>query len=167
MKDNRRNFLKLTSMTGLGLAGGVMKGFGKETEKGFLSPNSTENLYVDRFNMSGYAAPKMENVRVGFIGLGMRGPTHLTNMTKLSGVSIMGLCDVREAKVLEAQKLIEKSGQKPTLYSGNKDAWKKLCERDDVDLIYIATPWNLHVPMAVYAMEHGKHVAIEVPAAKT
>jgi len=167
MKDNRRNFLKLTSLTGLGLAGGVMKGFGEGAEKSPLSTGIVENFSADRFNMSGYAAPKLENVRVGFIGLGMRGPTHLTNMTKLSGVSIMGLCDVREAKVLEAQKLIEKSGQKPTLYSGDKDAWKKLCERNDVDLIYIATPWNLHVPMALYAMEHGKHVAVEVPAART
>src|SRR5690348_2002418 len=102
MKDNRRNFLKLTSLTGLGLAGGVMKGFGEGAEKSPLSTGIVENFSADRFNMSGYAAPKLENVRVGFIGLGMRGPTHLTNMTKLSGVSIMGLCDVREAKVLEA-----------------------------------------------------------------
>ena len=167
MKDNRRNFLKLTSLTGLGLAGGVMNSFAKETEATFSSIDSAENFFADRFNMSGYAAPKLETVRVGFIGLGMRGPTHLTNMTKLGGVSIMGLCDIREEYVLKAQKLIEKSGQKPTLYSGNKDAWKKLCDRKDVDLIYIATPWNLHVPMAVYAMEQGKHVAVEVPAART
>src|SRR5207253_10159243 len=130
MKNNRRNFLKLTSLTGLGLAGGVMKGFAHETDNGFLSANA-----ADRFNMSGYAAPKIDNVRVGFIGLGQRGPTHLTNMTKLAGVSIVGLCDIRQEKVLEAQKLIDKSGQKPTHYSGDKDAWKKLCDRKDVDLI--------------------------------
>ncbi|MCW3112825.1 MAG: gfo/Idh/MocA family oxidoreductase [Segetibacter sp.] len=167
MKDNRRNFLKLTSLTGLGLAGGVMKGFAKETETTLPSNNSADQFFADRFNMSGYAAPKIENVRVGFIGLGMRGPTHLTNMIKLGGVSVVGLCDIREEQVLKAQKLIEKSGQKPTLYSGDKDAWKKLCDRKDVDLIFIATPWALHVPQAVYAMEQGKHVAIEVPAAKT
>ena len=167
MKDNRRNFLKLTSLTGLGLAGGVMKGFAKEGESSNATDTSTETFFADRFNMSGYAAPKMETVRVGFIGLGMRGPTHVTNMTKLSGVSIMGLCDVREDKVLKAQKQIDKSGQKPTLYFGDKDAWKKMCDRKDIDLIFIATPWSLHVPMAVYAMEQGKHVAIEVPAART
>ena len=49
-------------------------------------------------------------------------------------------------------------------YSG-EEGWKQLCERDDIDLVYIVTPWQLHVPMAVYAMEHGKHVAVEVPAA--
>ncbi len=167
MKNNRRNFLKLTGLTGLGLAGGVMKGFSREGENDTLRNYSANNINAARFNMSGYAAPKMENVRVGFIGLGQRGPSHLNNMTKLSGVSVMGLCDIREEYVLKAQKLLGSPGQNPTLYFGNKDAWKKLCDRKDVDLIYIATPWNMHVPMAVYAMEQGKHVAIEVPAART
>ncbi len=166
MKDNRRSFLKLSGLAGLGFAGGIMKGFAKEPQESIeAAPGNT--FYKQQFNMSGYAAPKMETVRVGFIGLGQRGPSHLNNMTKLGGVSIMGLCDIREESVLKAQKGIEKSGQKPTHYFGNKDAWKKLCDRKDVDLIYIATPWDLHVPMAVYAMEQGKHVAIEVPAAKT
>jgi hypothetical protein len=152
MKDNRRNFLKLSALTGLGFAGGIVKGFAKELETpGVLTPYD-EKYRAQQFNMSGYAAPKIDNVRVGFIGLGQRGPTHLNAMTKLSGVSIMGLCDIRDEKVQKAQKLIEKSGQKPTLYSGN---------------IFIATPWNMHVPMATYAMEQGKHVAIEVPAAVT
>jgi hypothetical protein len=111
MKDNRRNFLKLTGLTGLGLAGGVMKGFAKEADSSFPSIDAADTFFADRFNMSGYAAPKLETVRVGFIGLGQRGPTHLTNMTKLAGVSIMGLCDIREEKVREAQKLIDKSGQ--------------------------------------------------------
>ena len=61
----------------------------------------------------------------------------------------------------------EYSNHDPTLYSGNKDEWKKICDRKDIDLVYIATPWNMHVPMAVYAMEKGKHVCIEVPAAVT
>ncbi|MCQ2135993.1 MAG: Gfo/Idh/MocA family oxidoreductase, partial [Bacteroidales bacterium] len=49
-------------------------------------------------------------------------------------------------------------------YSG-EDGYKALCERDDIDLVYLAVPWQYHTSMAVYAMEHGKHVAIEVPAA--
>lgn len=167
MKDNRRNFLKFAGLTGLGLAGSVVKGFAKEAETSFPNLSATDNFFADRFNMSGYAAPKIENVRVGFIGLGQRGPTHLNNMTKLNGVTVVGLCDIREEKVDKAQKYLEKSGQKPTLYSGSKDAWKKMCDRNDIDLVYIATPWDQHVTQAVYAMERGKHVAIEVPAAKT
>ena len=53
------------------------------------------------------------------------------------------------------------------MYTGGENEWKKVCERKDIDLIYIATPWSLHTPMAVYAMEHGKHAASEVPAAVT
>src|SRR5690606_9321143 len=47
------------------------------------------------------------------------------------------------------------------------ESWKTVCDREDIDLIYIATPWKLHTPMALYAMEHGKHVAVEIPAATT
>ncbi|MEJ7770085.1 MAG: Gfo/Idh/MocA family oxidoreductase [Chitinophagaceae bacterium] len=167
MSDNRRNFLKLTGLTGLGLAGGILKGFAGVHDSDGNPARRDESLKADRFNMSGYAAPKLETVRVGFIGLGQRGPTHLKNMTKMGGVSVMGLCDVREESALNAKKLMKDTGQDPTIYSGNKDEWKKLCDRKDVDLIFIATPWSMHVPMAVYAMEQGKHVAIEVPAAVT
>jgi len=94
MKDNRRNFLKLTSLAGLGLTSGI-RGFANAPETNPVF-NQDEKFDSEQFNMSDYAAPKLETVRVGFIGLGQRGPTHLTNMTKLGGVSIMGLCDIRE-----------------------------------------------------------------------
>jgi len=162
MKENRRNFLKLTGLTGLGMAGGILKTFATTAAK----PNN-ETPYAQRFNMSGYAAPKIETVRVGFIGLGHRGPSHLNNMTKLGNVEIKALCDVRPEYAERAKKRIQGSGHNPELYSGNSEAWKKLCDRKDIDLIYIATPWDMHTPMAVYAMEQGKHVAIEVPAAVT
>ena len=53
----------------------------------------------------------------------------------------------------------------PALYSGSEDAWKQLCERNDIDLVYIATDWKHHTEMGIY--DHGtwKHAAIEVPAA--
>ncbi len=97
MKDNRRNFLKLTGLAGVGLAGGIMQGFANETSNSAVSTQDDKKFGSDRFNMSGYAAPKMETVRVGFIGLGQRGPTHLKNMTKLAGVSIVGLYDICRA----------------------------------------------------------------------
>jgi hypothetical protein len=122
---------------------------------------------IQRFNMCGYAAPKLDTVRVGFIGLGQRGPDHLNNMTKLEGVEIKALCDIRPEFADRAKKSIEGTGHNPDIYTGNKDEWKKLCDRKDIDLVFIATPWDMHVPMAVYAMEQGKHVCIEVPAAVT
>jgi hypothetical protein len=120
------------------------------------------------FNMCGYAAPKMDKVRIGIIGLGMRGPGAVERMSFIEGVEIKALCDQYPDRVTKAQQILTKKGlPKATEYSGSKDAWKELCNRQDIDLVYITTPWSWHTPMAVYAMEHGKHAASEVPAAKT
>lgn len=109
----------------------------------------------------------IETVRVGFIGLGMRGPGAVERFTYIPGVEIKALCDLYPDRVERAQKILtSKNLPEAAAYSG-EEGWKQLCEREDLDLVYIATPWLLHTPMAVYAMEHGKHVAIEVPAATT
>lgn len=113
-------------------------------------------------------APPIDTVRVGFIGLGMRGPGAVERFAQIEGTAIKGLCDVEADRVEACQELLEKLGRpRATGYSGSTEAYKEMCERDDIDLIYIATDWVHHVPLAVYAMEHGKHVAIEVPAALT
>lgn len=165
MDNNRRNFLKITGLAGLGVAGGgLLQSFAAEPES---VTHIARTGSVQTFNMSGYAAPKLETVRVGFIGLGSRGPGHVMNLTKLEGVQIVGLSDLLEAEVQKVNKRITGLGHKPALYSGGQDEWKKLCDRNDIDLVIIATPWHLHVPMALYAMEAGKHVAVEVPAAVT
>jgi len=65
------------------------------------------------------------------------------------------------------RKLLDGTSHSPAMFSGKEEEWKKLCERADIDLVYIATPWSLHTPMAIYAMDQGKHVCTEVPAAKT
>lgn len=112
--------------------------------------------------------PKLETVRVGFIGLGMRGPGAVQRFMHIPGVQIVALCDLIPEQVEKSQKNLKNAGlPEAVTYSGSEDAWKKLCERDDIDLVYIATDWKHHADMGVYAMEHGKHVAIEVPAAMT
>ena len=165
MKNNRRSFIKMGGLAGLSLTG-ISKVFGREPQE--TANRQSGGIWKEQqFNMSGYAAPKIDTVRVGFIGLGSRGPTHLVHTSKMEGVDIKALCDIRAEKVDAAYKKIENTGHKPTIYTGHRDEWKKLCDRKDIDLIYIATPWDLHAPMAVYAMEQGKHVCIEVPAALT
>jgi hypothetical protein len=168
MKDNRRDFLKLSILAGLGIASPAIAKK-SEIKSGDIHLPALDNggLRAQHFNMSGYAAPALNVVRIGFIGLGMRGPAHLKNAMKLEGVEIKALCDIRNEKVLKSKALLDGSRHNPGIYSGNADDWKKLCEQKDIDLIYIATPWNMHTPMALYAMEQGKHVAIEVPAAVT
>ena len=112
--------------------------------------------------------PKLETVRVGFIGLGMRGPGAVARFTKIPGTQVVALCDIRPESVEKTQQILKKAGlPEAASYSGTEDAWKQLCDRDDIDLVYIATDWKHHADMGVYAMEKGKHVAIEVPAAMT
>lgn len=158
---NRRDFLK--SMT-LAISSGVLLGgcdASAKTGRGLLNSRGG-------FNMCGYRAPKISTVRIGFIGLGMRGPGAVERMMHIEGVEITAICDKRKSCTDAAEKMIADRGfPKPAVYTGSEDAWKQMCQRDDLDLIYIVTPWDLHTPMAVYAMENGKHAAVEVPAATT
>jgi len=173
MKSKRRDFLKQAGLTGLGIAGvSITKGFAIEgANEG--EPNlpqlikEYEQSHVQRFNMSGFAAPKINTLRVGIIGLGQRGPSHVNRMSILEGVEIKALCDLLPEKAEAAKKKLEGTGHNPDLYAGDRNEWKKLCEREDIDLVIVTTPWYLHAEMGIYAMEHGKHVASEVPAAGT
>jgi len=114
----------------------------------------------------GLRCAPLDTVRVGFIGLGMRGPGAVERFTHIDGTRIVALCDIRPERVAVAQNILTEAGLPAAAeYSGEEDSWKALCERDDIDLVYIATDWVHHAPMALYAMEHGKHAAIEVPAA--
>jgi len=116
----------------------------------------------------GLTAPKLDTVRVGFIGLGMRGPGAVERFTHLDGVKIVALCDIHPDRVEKAQEILKKASLPQAIgYSGDTTVWRKLCERDDIDLVYICTDWKNHTPMAVYAMEHGKHAVSEVPIAIT
>ena len=113
----------------------------------------------------GLRTEPLDTVRVGFIGLGMRGPGAVSRFTYLEGVQIKALCDLLPDRVASAQKILADRGLPEAAGYSGEEGWKELCERDDIDLVYICTGWQLHVPMAVYAMQHGKHVAVEVPAA--
>ncbi|MDO9511400.1 MAG: Gfo/Idh/MocA family oxidoreductase [Bacteroidales bacterium] len=109
----------------------------------------------------------IDTVRIAIIGLGMRGSQAVYRYSFIEGVKIVAICDVVSKNVESAQKFMQESGLPDAdAYTDSTD-WKKICERDDIDLIYVCTHWDLHTPIAVYAMEHGKHVALEVPAAIT
>lgn len=165
MKQNRRDFLKASGLAGLGLASAGISEAHTNPDSRNLTYNNKS--YAQKFNMSGFAAPRLDVVRIGFVGLGNRGPDAVNRMNKIDGVSIKALCDIRPEKVNAVKKSLEGSGHTPEVYTGKEEEWKKMCDRPDIDLIYIATPWSLHAPMALYAMNQGKHVCIEVPAAKT
>ncbi|MDY7395006.1 Gfo/Idh/MocA family oxidoreductase [Aureibaculum sp. 2210JD6-5] len=118
----------------------------------------------------GLKVAPIEKVKIGLIGCGDRGLGLLYQFNALCPemAEITAICDVRENMINRSLEYLKKNGnEKPKTYTGNLTIWKKMVERDDLDLIIVATPWEDHVPMSVYAMEHGKHVGVEVPAAYT
>lgn len=117
-------------------------------------------------HMIGYAAEPIDTVRVGIIGLGMRGPGAVERLLNIEGARIVALCDIESERCDSAQAMITRAGApEATIYAGSDSAWRQLVARPDIDLVYVATDWTKHAMMGVAAMEAGKHVAIEVPAA--
>ncbi len=145
---SRRDFLRLGSLTAV--AAGIPELHAEEAK-----PHAATMIGVP-FQP---CAP-----RIGIIGTGGRGTSLLTNLLA-ADAKILALCDVVREKAEHAQSLVVKAGQNsPELYTSGDHAFESLVARDDLDLVIIATPWNWHVEMAVAAMTHGKHAAVEVPA---
>lgn len=113
----------------------------------------------------GLTTEKMPVVRVAFVGLGMRGPGAVERFTYIPGTQIVALCDYEAKRAEACQRFLKKAGLPPAdIYSGAK-GYEELCRRPDIDLVYVATDWDHHFPVAKCALENGKHTAIEVPSA--
>ncbi len=113
----------------------------------------------------GLRLPKMKTVRVGFVGLGMRGPSAVADFSLIPGVEIVALCDYEKERAEKQNERLRKQGLAPaTVYYG-AEGYKELCKRSDIDLVYIATDWDHHAIVAKCALENGKNVADEVPSA--
>ena len=121
---------------------------------------------ADQQSMLGFAAEPIEHVRIGIVGLGSRGRGAVSRLPFVEDATIVAICDLLPERVERAQRTLERVGAPRAIHEfSGEEGYKQLCELDDIDLVYLAVPWQLHTTIAVYAMEHGKHVAIEVPAA--
>ena len=113
----------------------------------------------------GLALPKMKTVRIGLVGLGMRGPGAVENFSLIPGVQVVALCDYEEKRAVKQNERLRQNGLAPAaVYYGEK-GYEELCKRPDIDLVYIATDWEHHAIVAKCALENGKNVADEVPSA--
>jgi len=152
----RREFLKIGTAAGLGAA---LAGTRRPLPAFTPPPDKT---------LIEFSVPPVNPVRMGFVGVGGMGSAHLRNYLKIDGVEVRAICDIVEEKVARAQKTCTDAGApRPDGYSNGPTDFKRLCERNDLDLVLTATPWEWHVPVCVAAMEAGKHAATEVPAAYT
>ncbi|MEN8226751.1 MAG: Gfo/Idh/MocA family oxidoreductase [Bacteroidota bacterium] len=168
MGTNRRDFIKVAGVASAGMITGSLHSCNTEEMPLAHIKKNAEKPHKQIFNMCGYAAPPLKTVRIGFIGLGHRGPGSLRRLCLIEGVEIKALCDIRPDRVELGQKIVADSGMPPAReYGKDEDDWKKMCESDDIDLIYQVTPWRLHTPVSVFAMDHDKHAAVEMPAALT
>lgn len=112
------------------------------------------------------SAPPMELVRIGFVGIGGQGSGHVRNLLKIPGCRITAVCDIRPERTQWATGQITAAGHPaPTAYTRGPEDFVRLCETEQLDLVYNATPWEFHVPIMLAAMKNGKHTATEVPAA--
>ncbi|KPK90582.1 hypothetical protein AMJ80_08195, partial [bacterium SM23_31] len=173
-QHSRRDFFKISAAAGLGAAmsGTLLSNCSRgrqvltsEPEDVALQTSEIQKLTSEPVR---FTVPPLEKVRMGFVGVGSQGSNHVRNFLSLEGVEVKALCDIKEDRAKSNQDRVVQAGQpQPEIYTLGETDFKRLCERDDLDLVFIATSWEWHVPVAVAAMEAGKHAAIEVPAAIT
>ncbi len=174
---DRRELLKLgalgvggAALTGLsacapeeGAGGGASAGAAQSgtVPPGFATPTGMTRPPAEPFR----TAP-IDIVRVGFVGVGLQGGSHVRNFLGIEGVEIKALCDIDVPRMEEVAGWVEADGRpRPTLYGDGETDFVRLCETEELDLVFTATPWEWHVPVCVAAMDNGKHAATEVPAA--
>ena len=152
---DRRTFLQL--------AGGVVGAAVAGADGTYVAPQQTA-----AGSSTPFAAPPISEVRIGFVGVGGQGGSHVRNMLGVPGVHITAICDIDESRAKVVQKwVVDKGHKEPTLYTRGPRDFERLCETEELDLVFNATPWEWHVPVCVAAMKNGKHAATEVPAAMT
>lgn len=154
-KVSRRDLLKSATIAGVGLAA-------------FPESSGAQPRRSNSRSVMGMKFDRVDTVRLAVIGCGARGSSMLREFLAVDGVQITAVCDIVKEKVEKARATVEKAGQKsPATFSKGERDFENLVRRSDIDFVYIATPWNWHVPMAVAAMNNGKHAGVEVPAAET
>ncbi|WP_128546462.1 Gfo/Idh/MocA family protein [Larkinella soli] len=145
---SRREFLRKAALTGAAAP----------FIPGLLQPASA----------AGRAPAALSKVRLGFIGVGSRGRSHVQQALYRDDVEITAICDVDPEAISRTNAMIQKAGRKPPVaYTKGNEAFLEMLKRDDMDGVVIATPWEWHTPMAVATMKAGKYAGLEVSATVT
>ena len=118
--------------------------------------------------MQGFALKPMKKVRVACIGVGRRDVSALRRISMIPGTEVAAIADLFQDRIDGALKWLMENGKPtPRFAKAGAEEYKRICDSDEVDVIYNVTPWHMHEPIAVYAMEHGKVVLNEVPGTQT
>ncbi|WP_367391485.1 Gfo/Idh/MocA family protein [Lewinella sp. LCG006] len=159
----RRKFLEKIALSTAAIAAGTQL----EGSTGRITERLTEAQY-----MGGYAAEPLPMIRAAFIGVGARGGDHLQFFASLEGTEVVAISDLYEDNVQKWQKVANEIGagerhKAVAGYHGDEERWRVMLEEVKPDVVFIATNWNNHAPMAIAAMNQGAHAFVEVPIAVT
>ena len=158
MNATRRGFLKAGALFGASAASTASGALFSRGGLFDMTPGAPMHRWADK---------PMPHVRLGVVGMGSRGCGVVGRMCNLPGVTVTAICDNVPEKIAKAQKMLaDKKRPAAKEYLGD-DAWMRLCDDPNVDVVYNTTPWSLHVPVQLAAMNGGKHVFTEVPSAFT
>ena len=166
---SRRDMLKGAALAGAGIALGLPASAHAEPGPTPLTPIALPQPASAAATMLGVPFEKHAVVRVAIVGTGLRGRSVLHELLGVDNVRITALCDTVPEKIEMAVKQMRDAGHtyEPARFSAGERAYEQLVQRDDIDLVYTATPWQFHVPVCLAAMKADKHAATEVPAAYT
>ena len=115
-----------------------------------------------------FSSNKIKKIKLGFIGTGLRGQWMVHLSTKYPEISIPAICDIDQNMINNTLKILKESGRsEPRIYSNGDEDFLNMVKNEELDAVYIATPWEWHHPMAIASMKNGIHVGTEVPAALT
>ncbi|MFF4607155.1 Gfo/Idh/MocA family protein [Streptomyces sp. NPDC001339] len=166
---SRRSVLWTAGATGAGLGlGGLTAGPAAAAAPRATGPSATAATTpaAKGKTMIGVPFERRSTVRVAIIGLGNRGGSMIDLFLAVPGVRVVALCDPVKEKTARAARKVTNAGQPaPAVYTNGDHDFERLCQRGDLDFVYVATPWDLHFEMAKAAMLHGKHVGVECPVA--
>ncbi|HUH45983.1 MAG TPA: Gfo/Idh/MocA family oxidoreductase [Arenibacter sp.] len=168
MKSNRRDFIRKTSIAGMGLA--MAQGWSNTSTAEQLTKTPTPS--PGAIYMGGFSAPKLDTVRCAFIGVGARGSGHAHQIASIEGTEVVAISDLYQDLAKRSADKCKENGKgtrhkKIKLYTDGENDWKKMLKKERPDVVFVSTPWEVHAPMAIEAMKSGTHVFVEVPLALT
>ncbi len=153
--QNRREFMMLgvAGMAGLSLAGCSSMQPGRKPRAQY---------------MGDFAAPKLPTVKCAFIGVGARGSGHCSDIAKIPGVDVVGICDLYEDIANRSVANVKGKGHTQVkAYVGGPKEYLKMLSETKPDAVFIATPWEVHAEHCIESMKAGAHAFVEVPIALT
>lgn len=105
-------------------------------------------------------------LRLGFIGVGLRGTWHLQNALKRTDLEVAAICDINPERLeICRSHILQADFPKAQEFGKDELDYRNLLELKSLDAVIISTPWLWHTPMAVDAMKAGKYAGLEVSAA--